>query len=138
MKFRDNGNSMDTCFQFVSEDDSEGLTIRIKVYWKTLAYIQSESVMKALGMNLKGIFYPSIRMGVTLRESQDYGTTRIEITYTATKIAGENKLLHPQFPEEARMDLNKAYISLMHVADICWHIPLWQLWDKFIEVAREN
>ena len=39
MKFRDNGNSMDTCFQFVSEDDSEGLTIRVKVYWKTLAYI---------------------------------------------------------------------------------------------------
>ena len=66
LTFRDNGNSMDTCFQFVSKVESEDLDMRIKVYWKTLAYIQSESVQKSLGMNLRGIFYPSIRMGLAL------------------------------------------------------------------------
>ena len=39
LTFLDNGNSMDTYFQFVSSDEKEDLGLRIKVYWKTLAYI---------------------------------------------------------------------------------------------------
>ena len=90
MAFHDNGNSFETCFQFVGHTKKDELDIRIKVYWKSLAYIQSESVMKSLGMNMKSIYFPSIRMGMALRESQDLGTSRVEITYTATTIEGEN------------------------------------------------
>jgi len=70
------------------------LTIRIKIYWKTLALLQSDGVLKQLGMNTKALFFPSVRMGQALVESRDVGLTRIEITYTADTKAKENWLLH--------------------------------------------
>ena len=57
--------------------------MRVKYYWKSLQMFQSESVQKSMGMNTKGIFYPSVRFGRALKEGQDEGITRIEITYTA-------------------------------------------------------
>ena len=35
--FRDNGNSFDSCFQFVDRNPDGHLEIRIKYYWKNLA-----------------------------------------------------------------------------------------------------
>ena len=54
--FKDNGNSYDTCFQFVGNSPEGQLQIRVKYYWKTMALIQSETVMKSIGMNMKGLF----------------------------------------------------------------------------------
>ena len=122
--FRDNGNSFDTCFQFVGTYIVGLLDLRIKLYWKGLALVQSESVTKAVGMNMKGLFYPSIRMRKALRESQNRGLTRIEITYTALNRAGENALLYPLFHHDARQDLDKVERALRKVANICWHISV--------------
>ncbi len=58
----DNGNSMPSCFQFQGRAREGELTKRIKIYWKTLAYLQSEGVHKQLGMNTKALCYPGIRM----------------------------------------------------------------------------
>ena len=58
--------------------------MRVKVYWKSLALLQSETASKSIGMNMKGLFYPNVRMGKALRESLNETLTRIEITYTAT------------------------------------------------------
>ena len=37
--------------------------MRVKYYWKTLALMQSDSAMKSLGMNMRGLYYPTVRMG---------------------------------------------------------------------------
>ena len=84
------------------------LHCRVKYYWKNLALLQSESVVKSLGMNTKGLFYPSVRMGQALSESRCEGQSRIEITYTATSEEAEDELLHPIFYERAKIDLDAA------------------------------
>ena len=67
--FRDNGNSFHSNFQFVDQSSNSPFNMRVKYYWKNLAMMQSESVKKSIGMNYKGIYYPSVRMGLALRES---------------------------------------------------------------------
>ena len=57
--------------------------MKIKVYWKTLAHVQSETAAKSIGMNMKGLFYPNVRMGKALKESSSETLSRIEITYNA-------------------------------------------------------
>ena len=96
-KFRDNGNSFDSCYQFEGRGQTGLLKVRVKYYWKNLQMIQSESVVKSLGMNTKAIFYPTVRMGRALKESSNQGMSRIEITYTAPNRAAENELFHPLF-----------------------------------------
>ena len=64
--FRDNGNSFNSCFQYEGFAPWGELSMKVKVYWKTLALIQSESAYKSMGMNMKGLFYPNIRMGKAL------------------------------------------------------------------------
>ena len=71
--FKDNGNSFNSCFQFEGCFAVGSLRGRIKYYWKTLALVQSESVTQSVGMNMKALYYPSIRMGQALRESRDEG-----------------------------------------------------------------
>ena len=61
--------------------------MKIKVYWKSLALIQSEAAAKSIGMNMKGLFYPNIRMGKALQESANETKSRIEITYKASTLS---------------------------------------------------
>ena len=44
VSMHDNGNSFDSCFQFVVADTDCQVKMRIKFYWKTLALIQTETV----------------------------------------------------------------------------------------------
>ena len=81
MPLRDNGNSFDTCFQYEGKAAQGDLHLRIKVYFKSLALMQSDSVSKALGMNTNAFYYPSVRMGQALSECRDEGQSRIEITF---------------------------------------------------------
>ena len=100
--------------------------------------MQSESAAKAIGMNTKGLFYPSVRMGQALAESRNEGQSRIEITYTATSEAAEDELLHPIFYERAKIDLDKAQRCLNQVVSLGWHIPMGELLEKFTEIARPH
>lgn len=138
MPFRDNGNSMASCFQYLGPSSSLDLTMRIKIYWKTLALLQSDGVLKQLGMNTRALFYPSIRMGQALTESRDAGLTRIEITYTADTRAKENWLLHRLFPPEAKQHISKVAQALSRVKGISWRLPLTKLLDTFTEKTRAH
>ena len=80
---------------------------------------------------MRNLFYPSVRMGMALLESCDCGQSRIEITYTAIDVAGEEEILHGFFAERAKIDLNKAERALDRVDGLCWHLPLRELLDKF-------
>ena len=94
-----NGNSFDSCFQLVGQHPDLDLELRVKVYLKVLQLLQSESVMKAIGMNTKGIFMPPIPMLRKLRESVNEGLSRIELTYTAGSKASEEVFFNGIFPE---------------------------------------
>ena len=93
--------------------------------------------MKSLGCNMKGIYYPNIRMGQALRESRDVGLSRIEITYTLGNKGLENDMLNPLFRHEAENDLRKVQLALSRVKGICWHIKP-RLLDAFVENTRKN
>ena len=84
-------------------------------------------------MNLKALYYPSVRMNMALRESKDEGQSRIEITYTAQTKEAEEELLHQDFVERAKIDLNKAEDALNRVYGLGWHLPLYELLDQFVE-----
>ena len=60
--------------------------MKVKVYWKSLALLQSDAAAKSVGMNMKGLFYPNLRMGKALKESNNETMTRIEITYMTTSM----------------------------------------------------
>ena len=136
LRFKDNGNSFNSCFQFVAQTSDGELIIRIKIYWKTLALLQSETVQKATGMKLRGLYYPDIRMRQALRDSRETGLSRIEISYTATNRANENQLLAPFFGHEASHDLNKVQMALKNVKGLCWKLPVAKLLEDFVNGAR--
>ena len=103
-----------------------------------MALIQSESVSQSIGMNMKGLYYPSVRMNQVLRECRDVGQSRIEITYTAANTDGEDEILNCFFPARAQIDLNKAEDALNQVANIGWHLPLQELLDSFVAATKRN
>ena len=87
-------------------------------------------------MNTKAMFYPTVRMGKALRESKDEGTSRIEISYTASNAEAESEFFHPLFGRKAETDLNLAQAALDQIPDLCWRLPMIEMFNKFAEVAR--
>ena len=55
----------------------------MKVYNKLLAWLTSETAKKAIGMNLKAVYYSSPKMYSELNQSREEGLCRIEISYYA-------------------------------------------------------
>ena len=78
--WRDNGNTFNSFIQYEGWAPEGALFMRVKFYFKTLALMQSETAAKSLGINSKGLYYPSVRMDQALKESKDVGQSRIEIT----------------------------------------------------------
>ena len=136
--FKDNGNSYPSCFQFEGKPPSTLLSVRVKYYWKTLALIQSESVSKSVGMNMKGLFYPSARIGRAHNESKGEGLSRIEITYTANTSEGEDEILNGVFYLRAQIDLDRAERALNNVKNIGWHLPIHDLMSQFMQYSRQS
>ena len=62
-KVRNNGNSFNSCFQYEALRKDKDLDVRFKFYYKSLMFLQSRSVQKTIGMNMKAFFQPPIRMG---------------------------------------------------------------------------
>ena len=75
-------------------------------------------------MNMKALYFPSVRMNMALRESKDEGQSRIEITYMASSKEAEEELLHQDFVERAKIDLNRVEDALNRVNGLGWHLPL--------------
>ena len=90
----DNGNSFESCLQFEEVVGAEDLTIRIKVYAKTLAWLQSRTAMMTLGMNTNQIFSPSITVQKVLQETQELGYSRVEISYLCHTQAAFGRLFN--------------------------------------------
>ena len=97
--FRNNGNSFDSCFQLVGQHPELDLELRVKPYWKTAQLLQSETVIKTVGMNTKGLFFPTMEMQRKLQESAAVGLTRIELTYTASSKEAEDDFFNGIFPD---------------------------------------
>ena len=103
---------------------------------KTLALIQSETAAKSLGMNMKGLFNPNMRMNKALRESSNESMSRIEITYSARTIEAQEELFSDEFPMRTTIDLGHAQQALSEVEGMAWHIPIKELLEEFQQGAR--
>ena len=129
--FKNNGNSFASCFQYVEmagadEDEAEPRRMlrRIKVYNKVLAFLQSETAKKGIGMNLKTIYYSGAKMYKKLREAVDFGLCRIEISYSPVDRQQEQELYVEDFPDRAEVDLDNAFRALCRVKGICYELPM--------------
>ena len=89
-------------------------------------------------MNMKAIYHPRTRMAQALKETAENGMSRIEITYSADSIEGEEQLLGEDFFKESINDLDLALEAINKVDGLCWRVHLGELIDKFIELARPN
>ena len=87
-------------------------------------------------MNTNGIYHPSVRMGLALKESRGELLSRVEITYTARTVAGEGVLLSDGFPARAQRELDRAQDALGSVPALGWHVSQQELLEKFQECAR--
>ena len=114
---------MDSCFQFVARDEEEGFDLRIKYYCKSLQKMQSAGVTKTLGMNMKAIFCPTVRMGRAFHEARDVGLSRIEITYTAKTCKAMQSFFNAGFSEMAQRHMDLAFGALNKLDGLCWHLP---------------
>ena len=83
ISLKSNGNSFNTCFQYIEAESADSLYRRIKIYFKGLAMLQSQTPSMRLGMNTNALFAPTMRMLQALRETMQQGLTRIEISYYA-------------------------------------------------------
>ena len=79
--FTNNGNSSASCLQFVCKATSAWFELRIKVYNKLLAFLQSRTAKMQVGMNLQAIYYSDPKMFQELREACHDGLTRLEVSY---------------------------------------------------------
>ena len=94
--------------------------------------------MKPLSLNFKELYYPTLHMERAIKETVQYGLTRLEITYTADTLNGENELLDEIFPGRAEVDLWNVFLALKTVQDICYHLPLSTLLNTFNAEARKE
>ena len=94
--------------------------------------------MQSVGMNMKALYHPTVRMNMALRESKDEGQSRIEITYMASSKEAEQELLHQDFVERAKIDLNRVEDALNRVDGLGWHLSLIQLMERFVEAAKQS
>ena len=78
-------NSFASCVYFNEPEDDSRMTLRIKVYNKTLAWLQSRTSMMPLGMNTTKMFNSKGTLKSILKESQETGLFRIEVSYKFSK-----------------------------------------------------
>ena len=134
--FKDNGNSFNSCLQFVGKASEGSLLINVKYYWKTLALFQSETAAKAIGMNTRGLFCPHVRMSRVLKETSNETLSRIEISYIAPTLEAQAEFFDDEFPDRAFIDLGNAQQALNEVNGIGWHIPMHEFLEVFQSKAR--
>ena len=91
---------------------------------------------KSLGMDLKAIFCPTMRMSRAFHESRDVGLSRIEITYTAKTKTAMYCFFEPYFLEMAKRHMDLAFGALNKMDGLCWHVPQKQLFETFSEKAK--
>ena len=89
-------------------------------------------------MNTNAIWYPSMRMQKVLREFQNEGILRVEISYTAASIKAEEDLLSPGFPQRATADLELVLDILKKTDNIGFKLKMMDLMQAFSETAKAS
>ena len=134
----DNGNSFRSCFQFVEKKKPGQVHRRVKVYNKLLMFLQSETVQKGIGMNLRSVFYSNAKMYKALREACEDGLTRVEISYYAADHQQEQQLFDEDRLDRYEVDLNLATEALCKVEGICHEVPMATLFEQFQLEAKKS
>ena len=70
-------------------------------------------------MNMKALYYPSLRMGQALSESRNEGQSRIEITYSAANEEAEAEIQNGFIYLRTEIDLDRVERALKSVNGLC-------------------
>ena len=123
-KFANNGNSFSSCFQYQEVSTNEGVKMRIKVYNKALAWLQSRTSVKTMGMNTCKIFKPAMAIRKNLVEAQRDGYSRVEISYQVPTVAAQAELFHLDFLERAECDIDIVIQAVNSCSDVGHQISM--------------
>ena len=95
--FNANRNSFNSCMYFDEPADERRMTLRIKVYNKTLAWLQSRTAQMSVGMNLGKIFQSRGCQRRVLKETKECGLSRIEVSYIFSSYEAFLEFFAPDF-----------------------------------------
>ena len=107
------------------------MTLKIKVYNKSLALLQSRTSIKTLGMNTTKIFSSKgIQKGV-LKESQETGLCRIEVSYRFKEAQAFQEFFLPNFQVQAQQTIIHITDALQSVPECFYRVPMLRMLEKF-------
>jgi len=136
LHLKSNRNSFESCFQFVSKPKPGHMKLRIKVYNKLLAFLQSRTAMMGIGTNLAAVYYSVPKMFQELREACHDGLARIEISYYPANRQQERQLFKEDFGDLAEVHLNLAQAALCRLDGVCHELPMKTLFEHFQQEAK--
>ncbi len=73
------------------------------------------------------LFYPPFELGLELTEPQDYGLTRIEISFYSDDLDAEAEFWQPDFIGRANESLDRVLKVLNKAQGVCHHLPTGKL-----------
>ena len=91
-----------------------------------------------LGMNTNRYFDPSMRLLSALKETQQMGLSRIEISYYADSEEAERLLLEDSFAETMHNDLDQVQAALNSIDGLCYHLPQINILKEFNELCKPH
>ena len=77
-------------------------------------------------------------MLAALKETQNTGLSRIEISYYADTYEAERLLLEDSFAETMHNDLNKVQAALNTVEGLCYRLPQLSILKEFNEICKPH
>ena len=87
-------------------------------------------------MNTTSLFVPKMHMMRALKESVDFGLTRIEISYYADSSGAESELWKSNTATRMHQDLDKVAAALATISGICYRLPLNDLLQEFQKICK--
>ena len=89
-------------------------------------------------MNTNAIFYSSFTQYKVLRETSEYGITRIEISYYADSEDAEAMLYEKEFQKQYEEDFLIVRGALAKVKNLFFKVHMKTLFETFRETMKKN
>jgi hypothetical protein len=131
-------NSFSSCIYLEEPADAARMTLKVKIYNKGLALIQSRTAYKQLGMNTKKLFSSKGIEKRVLKETQETGLSRIEITHKFRSAEAYQEFLRPAFLGDAAHRVELVLAALAADAAYSYRLPQLRLLETFQELAKKK
>ena len=89
-------------------------------------------------MNTNAVFFPNAHMAPAHRQALNTGLTRVEISYHAADLSGQEELLDDTFVNVSSYGLNCVENALRLTENVTWRIGLPEMLSTFDLAAKAN